>query len=119
MVSKNYKTCSTQFLFHLLIALPINFLHHPLPGNQTKPSVTFGCGYLTAPEEGNTTARFKTIPNISLYPVGWPDLAGPGSVFFACAVKVPFICVRKKEEKKTIPNIAWSSSQTLQRTRKL
>jgi hypothetical protein len=29
MVSKNYKTCSIQFLFHLLIALPINFLHHP------------------------------------------------------------------------------------------
>jgi hypothetical protein len=40
MVSKNYKTCSTQFLFHLLIALPINFLHHPLPGNQTETSVS-------------------------------------------------------------------------------
>jgi hypothetical protein len=46
MVSKNYKTFSTQFLFHLLIALPINLLHHPLPGNQTKTSITFGCGYL-------------------------------------------------------------------------
>jgi hypothetical protein len=29
------------------MALPINFLHHPLPGTQTKTSVTFGCGYLT------------------------------------------------------------------------
>jgi hypothetical protein len=36
MVSKNYKTCSTQFLLHLLIALPINFLYHPLPNNQTE-----------------------------------------------------------------------------------
>jgi hypothetical protein len=47
MVYKNYKTCSTQFLLHLLIALPIIFLHHPVQGNQTKTSVTFGCGYLT------------------------------------------------------------------------
>jgi hypothetical protein len=46
MVSKNYKTCSTQFIFHLLIALPIIFLYHPFPGNQTKTSITFGCGYL-------------------------------------------------------------------------
>jgi hypothetical protein len=46
MVSKNYKTSPTQFLLHLLIALPINFLHHPLQGNQTKTSVTFGCSYL-------------------------------------------------------------------------
>jgi hypothetical protein len=30
----------------LLITLSINFLHHPLLGNQTKTSVTFGCGYL-------------------------------------------------------------------------
>jgi hypothetical protein len=45
MVSKNYKTCSTQFFLHLLIALLVNFLHHPLPHNQTKTSVTFGCGY--------------------------------------------------------------------------
>jgi hypothetical protein len=29
------------------MALPINFLHHPLPGTQSKTSVTFGCGYLT------------------------------------------------------------------------
>jgi hypothetical protein len=28
------------------MALPINFLHHPLPGTQTKTSVTFGCDYL-------------------------------------------------------------------------
>jgi hypothetical protein len=27
----------------LLIALPIIFLHHPLPGNQTETSVRFGC----------------------------------------------------------------------------
>jgi hypothetical protein len=33
---------------HLLMALPIKNLHHPLPGTQTKTktSVTFGCGYL-------------------------------------------------------------------------
>jgi hypothetical protein len=29
MVSKNYKTYFTQFLFHLLIALPIKNLHRP------------------------------------------------------------------------------------------
>jgi hypothetical protein len=33
-------------LFHLLIALPIKILHHPLPGNQTETSVRFGCAYL-------------------------------------------------------------------------
>jgi hypothetical protein len=27
--------------------LPIIFLHHPLLGNQTETSITFGCGYLT------------------------------------------------------------------------
>jgi hypothetical protein len=28
------------------MALPIKILHHPLPGTQTKTSVTFGCAYL-------------------------------------------------------------------------
>jgi hypothetical protein len=27
------------------MALPINFLHHPLPSTQTKTNVTFGCAY--------------------------------------------------------------------------
>jgi hypothetical protein len=26
--------------------MPISFLHHPLPGNQTETSVRFGCAYL-------------------------------------------------------------------------
>jgi hypothetical protein len=46
VVSSRMLCCSTQFLLHLLITLPINFLYHLLPDNQTKTSVTFGCGYL-------------------------------------------------------------------------
>jgi hypothetical protein len=37
-------TCSIQFLLHLLMALPINFLHHPLTEFARGASVLFAGG---------------------------------------------------------------------------
>jgi hypothetical protein len=50
---------------HLLMALPINFLHHPLPGTQTKTSVTFGCGYLTSSSSKKSSLFIEMRANIS------------------------------------------------------
>jgi hypothetical protein len=51
---------------HLLMALSIKNLHHPLPGTQTKTSVTFGCAYLTSSLLPSTGVLHQLVDHLNL-----------------------------------------------------